>query len=119
MTVPGDGSSSTLTSGRLLARNVMLNAAGGLVPAVAMLVAIPTLIRALGDARFGIVALAICRRIIDRLGRQADAAVSSSWPLSGPTMRTSVIFTGLDSAMVAKSPSNGARPRPPPTRQPI
>jgi O-antigen/teichoic acid export membrane protein len=48
----------TLTSGRLLARNVGLNLIGWGLPAVSALVAIPFLVRGLGDARFGLLALA-------------------------------------------------------------
>jgi len=47
-----------LTSSRLLARNIALNVAGGLLPAIAVLLAVPILVRAMGDARFGILALA-------------------------------------------------------------
>jgi O-antigen/teichoic acid export membrane protein len=47
-----------LTQGRLLARNVGLNLAGWLLPAVVALVAIPALLRAMGEARFGVLALA-------------------------------------------------------------
>lgn len=47
-----------LTSGRLLARNVGLNLGGSLLPALAALIAVPFLVRGLGDARFGILALA-------------------------------------------------------------
>ena len=47
-----------LTSGRLLARNVALNVAGSVVPVVLAFVAIPVLVRGLGDARFGVLGLA-------------------------------------------------------------
>lgn len=47
-----------LTSGRLLARNVALNMVGWGLPAVAALAAMPFLVRGLGDARFGILAIA-------------------------------------------------------------
>ena len=50
--------SDELTRGGLLARNVALNLAGWVLPAVAALVAVPLLVRALGDARFGVLALA-------------------------------------------------------------
>lgn len=49
---------TSLTSGRLLARNVALNLLGWGLPAVAALVAMPLLVRGLGDARFGVLALA-------------------------------------------------------------
>lgn len=48
----------SLTRGALLARNVVLNLGGSVLPAVAALVAVPVLLRALGDARFGILTLA-------------------------------------------------------------
>ncbi|HJQ21040.1 MAG TPA: flippase [Gemmatimonadaceae bacterium] len=47
-----------LTRGRLLARNVLLNLGGSALPALAALVAVPILVRTLGDARFGVLALA-------------------------------------------------------------
>ena len=47
-----------LTSGSLLARNVALNLVGWGAPAVAAVVALPFLVRGLGEARFGILALA-------------------------------------------------------------
>ena len=47
-----------LTRGGLLARNVALNLAGWALPAVAALIAVPLLVRGLGDARFGVLALA-------------------------------------------------------------
>ncbi len=46
-----------LTSSRLLARNVGLNALGWLVPMVLALGAIPILVRALGAERFGVLSL--------------------------------------------------------------
>lgn len=47
-----------LTSGRLLARNMAINVVGGALPAISVLVAVPVLVRAMGDARFGILTLA-------------------------------------------------------------
>ncbi len=47
-----------LTRGSLLARNVALNLGGSVLPALAALVAVPLLIRGLGDVRFGVLALA-------------------------------------------------------------
>ncbi|MGZ8457451.1 MAG: flippase, partial [Gemmatirosa sp.] len=47
-----------LTSGRLLSRNVALNAMGGAVPVVLAFVAIPILVKGLGEARFGLLSLA-------------------------------------------------------------
>lgn len=47
-----------LTRGSLLARNVALNLAGSALPAVAALVAVPILIRTLGDVRFSVLVLA-------------------------------------------------------------
>jgi O-antigen/teichoic acid export membrane protein len=46
-----------LTSSRLLARNVALNAVGWLVPMALALGAIPVLVRALGAERFGVLSL--------------------------------------------------------------
>jgi O-antigen/teichoic acid export membrane protein len=54
---PVEGTKS-LTRGGLLARNVALNVAGTVIPALLALVAVPILVRAFGDARFGILALA-------------------------------------------------------------
>ena len=48
----------SLTRGSLLARNVALNLAGSALPALAALVSVPILVRALGDTRFGVLALA-------------------------------------------------------------
>ncbi len=47
-----------LTRGRLLARNVALNAAGWALPAACALLAIPALVRAMGADRFGLLAFA-------------------------------------------------------------
>jgi len=49
---------STLTRGTLLARNVVLNLGGSALPALAGLVAVPLLIRGLGDVRFSVLVLA-------------------------------------------------------------
>lgn len=48
----------TLTRGSLLARNVAFNMGGLLVPAISALVAVPILVRGLGEVRFGVLALA-------------------------------------------------------------
>lgn len=48
----------SLTRGRLLARNAAMNLGGAVVPALVALVAVPVLIGGLGDARFGVLALA-------------------------------------------------------------
>ena len=50
--------SSGLTSGRLLARNMIFNFAGQAAPLLVALFAIPLLIDGLGTARFGVLALA-------------------------------------------------------------
>ena len=47
-----------MSSGRLLARNSALNLAGQLLPAVLAIVAIPMLVRGLGESRFGVLTLA-------------------------------------------------------------
>ncbi len=47
-----------LTSSRLLARNVALNVAGWAVPLLLAFIAIPVLVRGLGEARFGVLSLA-------------------------------------------------------------
>ena len=52
------GGSAELTRGRLLARNVALNVGGWALPAVCAVLAIPALVRAMGPARFGILAIA-------------------------------------------------------------
>lgn len=52
------GSAAELTRGRLLARNVGLNLAGWVLPAVAALVAIPRLLHGMGAERFGLLTLA-------------------------------------------------------------
>jgi O-antigen/teichoic acid export membrane protein len=89
--------SHVLTSERLLARNVGLNLAGWILPAVLALVAIPVLVRALGASRFGILSLvwallgyiafldlgigrALTQLLADRLGRGAhDDLTSLTW----------------------------------------
>src|SRR5687767_6856813 len=48
----------SLTRGSLLARNVALNLAGSALPAIAALVAVPILVRTLGDVRFSVLVLA-------------------------------------------------------------
>lgn len=48
----------SLTRGSLLARNVILNLGGSALPALAALVSVPILIRALGDVRFSVLVLA-------------------------------------------------------------
>jgi O-antigen/teichoic acid export membrane protein len=52
------GAAEDLTRGRLLARNVALNAAGWAVPAGVAVLAIPVLVRGLGVERFGLLAFA-------------------------------------------------------------
>ena len=81
-----------LTSGRLLARNVGLNAAGWAIPVVLALGAIPVLVRGLGAERFGVLSLAwtlvgyfslfdlglgraLTQLVAERLGRGAAAEV--------------------------------------------
>jgi O-antigen/teichoic acid export membrane protein len=54
----GRVASSSLTSGRLLARNTIWNLLGQLFPMVVAVVAIPPLVRGLGVARFGVLSLA-------------------------------------------------------------
>lgn len=46
-----------LTRGSLIARNVILNVAGSALPAIAALIAVPILIRAVGDVRFSVLVL--------------------------------------------------------------
>jgi len=48
----------SLTGGHLLARNIVFNFVGWTLPAIAAVVAMPFLVRGLGDARFGVLALA-------------------------------------------------------------
>jgi O-antigen/teichoic acid export membrane protein len=81
-----------LTRGGLLARNFLLNLAGWLLPALAALVAMPLLVRGLGDARFGILALtwatlgyfslfdlgigrAVTHAVADLVGRNRDSEI--------------------------------------------
>ena len=81
-----------LTRGGLLARNVALNLAGWALPAVAALLSVPLLVRGLGDARFGVLALswtalgyfsivdlgmgrAVTHAVADRVGQGRDAEV--------------------------------------------
>ncbi len=52
------GARTELTRGRLLARNVGLNAAGWTLPAACAVLAIPALVRSMGAERFGLLALA-------------------------------------------------------------
>src|SRR5467141_3336376 len=54
----GRVASSSLTSGRLLARNTIWNLLGQLLPMAVAVVAIPPLVRALGLARFGVLSMA-------------------------------------------------------------
>ena len=86
--------SSRLTRGTLLGRNVILNLAGSVVPGVAFLIAVPLLVRALGDERFGVLTLAwtalgyfsvfdlgvghaLTQAVADRLGAGKDDEVGS------------------------------------------
>lgn len=48
----------SLTRGSLLARNVVLNLGGSALPAIAAVIAVPILIRSLGDVRFSVLVLA-------------------------------------------------------------
>nr|MDQ6925886.1 hypothetical protein [Candidatus Eremiobacteraeota bacterium] len=52
------GGSGELTRSRLLARNVGLNLAGWLLPALSALVAFPVLLHSMGAERFGLLSLA-------------------------------------------------------------
>lgn len=86
--------SRSLTSGSLLARNVALNLGGWLLPAIAALIAVPLLVRGLGDARFGVLALAwtalgyfslfdlgigraVTHAVADRLGRDQEHEIGA------------------------------------------
>jgi O-antigen/teichoic acid export membrane protein len=81
-----------LTRGSRLARNVALNVGGSVLPVVAALVAVPILVRYLGDARFGVMALAwtalgyftlfdlgigraVTHAVADRLGRGREREI--------------------------------------------
>jgi O-antigen/teichoic acid export membrane protein len=81
------------TSGRLLARNTLLNLLGLGAPMLVALVAIPLLVGGLGTERFGVLALAwmaigyfsffdmglgraLTQLVAERLGRRADAEIS-------------------------------------------
>lgn len=86
-----------LASGRLLVRNVGLNALGWLLPVVLALGAIPVLVRALGTERFGVLSLAwtmvgyfslfdlglgraLTQLVSERLGREAhDDLPALTW----------------------------------------
>lgn len=86
-----------LASGRLLIRNVGLNALGWLLPVVLALGAIPVLVRALGTERFGVLSLAwtmvgyfslfdlglgraLTQLVSERLGREAhDELPALTW----------------------------------------
>lgn len=52
------GGTAELTRGRLLVRNVALNAAGWALPAICAIFAIPALVGAMGAERFGLLAIA-------------------------------------------------------------
>ena len=84
---------SELTRGPLLARNVGLNLVGWVLPALAAIIAVPILIRGLGDARFGLLALAwttlgyfglfdlglgraVTHAVGDRIGRQREDEIA-------------------------------------------
>lgn len=58
MTAPSATPDRALTQGSLLGRNAVLNIVGGVIPAIAAVIAIPILVRYQGDARFGVMALA-------------------------------------------------------------
>jgi O-antigen/teichoic acid export membrane protein len=90
-----------LTSGSLLARNVGMNLIGWGLPAIAALVALPILVRALGDARFGALTLvwtaigyfslfdlgiarALTHAVADRFGRQQEHEIGAiTWTALG------------------------------------
>lgn len=86
--------SQSLTSGPLLARNFGMNLVGWGLPAIAALVALPILVREMGDARFGTLALvwttigyfslfdlgigrALTHAVADRLGREREDEVGA------------------------------------------
>ncbi|MGA3229657.1 MAG: oligosaccharide flippase family protein, partial [Candidatus Binatus sp.] len=50
---------TNLTSGRLLARNTIINLAGEVAPSLVALLAIPLVIRVLGVDRYGVLTLSI------------------------------------------------------------
>lgn len=58
MTQAGAAGPGSLTRGSLLSRNVTLNLLGSVLPGLAFLIAVPILVRALGEARFGLLGLA-------------------------------------------------------------
>ena len=83
------GRADDLTRGRLLARNVGLNLAGWVLPALVALAALPALLRSMGEARFGLLSLAwtlvgyfslfdlgvgraLTQALAERLGRDAQ-----------------------------------------------
>lgn len=91
-----------LTRGSLLARNVVLNLAGGALPAIAALVAVPVLVRALGDVRFSVLVLgwttlgyfslfdlgigrAVTHAVADRIGSTREHEI-------GPAIWTSLVL---------------------------
>lgn len=83
------GRADDLTRGRLLARNVLLNLAGWVLPALVALAALPALLRSMGAERFGLLSLAwtlvgyfslfdlgigraLTQALAERLGRDAQ-----------------------------------------------
>lgn len=85
----------SLTRGSLLARNVVLNLGGSALPALAALVAVPILIRSLGDVRFSVLVLAwttlgyfstfdlgigraVTHAVADRLGSQREHEIGTA-----------------------------------------
>ncbi|HEX7938739.1 MAG TPA: oligosaccharide flippase family protein, partial [Gemmatimonadaceae bacterium] len=83
-----------LTKGSLLGRNAVLNIVGGVIPAIAAVIAVPILVRYQGDARFGVMALAwtslgyfslfdlglgraVTHAVADRLGAGAEHEIGS------------------------------------------
>ena len=89
-----------LTRGRLLARNGVWNLAGLGLPAVAALVALPALLRGLGEERFGI--LAISWTVVGYfslfdfgIGRALTTRISAELGVGRPERGAGIAWTGL------------------------
>jgi O-antigen/teichoic acid export membrane protein len=106
-----------LTRGSLLARNAALNLVGSALPALAALVAVPILLRALGEVRFSVLVLAwttlgyfslfdlgigraVTHAVADRIGREQDeeigTAIWMSLAILAPVgiLGTALLFAG-------------------------
>lgn len=111
--VTGNGGARALTSGPLLARNFGMNLVGWGLPAIAALAAMPLLVRGLGDARFGALALAwtiigyfslfdlgigraLTHAVADRIGRDREEEIGGiTWTALGVILPLGLVGTAV------------------------